>query len=154
MTKPVARADLEEALRAVGGPVKRVLVVDDSPDVLDLFSQMLRLCNAELEVVTAASGEEAMTELRRNPPDLMLLDIVMSDVDGWHVLEVMKEDAGIENVPVMFVSAQDPADQPLLSRLMLFTIGEGLSLDKLLRGSLELSKLILQPETELDPVPV
>ena len=83
----------------------------------------------------------------------MLLDIVMPDMDGWQVLESMTGDGGIPKAPTFLLSAQDPADQPLRSRFLLATMDEGLSLSKLLHCSLELSKLLLEPEGALDPAP-
>jgi CheY-like chemotaxis protein len=151
LTKPVTRADLENVLRTVGKPVRKVLVVDDDSDALELFGRMLRLCG--VEVATASSGAQALDELRRAPPDLMLLDIVMPDMDGWQVLEAIAHDQGRADVPTIFVSAQDPADRLPASRLVLAAMGEGVPLRKLLRCSLQLSTLLLKPEGELDPVP-
>jgi CheY-like chemotaxis protein len=153
LIKPVTRADLVRAIEAVGRPVRRVLLVDDDPDALALFSQMLTICDGTLEVLSASSGKEALERLHRDSPDLMLLDIVMPDIDGWQVLESMMQDEAAPRVPVFLVSAQDPADQPLRSRFLLATMDEGLSLSKLLRCSLEISKLLLEPEGALDPVP-
>jgi CheY-like chemotaxis protein len=151
LVKPVTRADLKQAIQATGSPVRRVLVVDDDPDALRLFSRMLHVCDSTLEVVTASSGEEALHQLRHTPPDLMLLDIVMPGVDGWQVLQLMTQDREMRQVPTFFVSAQDLADQPPLSRFLLVTMDEGLSLSRLLRCSLEVSKLLLQPERAPDP---
>jgi CheY-like chemotaxis protein len=151
LVKPVTRADLKQAIQATGSPVRRVLVVDDDPDALRLFSRMLHVCDSTLEVVTASSGEEALHQLRHTPPDLMLLDIVMPGVDGWQVLQLMTQDRKMRQVPTFFVSAQDLADQPPLSRFLLVTMDEGLSLSRLLRCSLEVSKLLLQPERAPDP---
>ena len=136
-----------------GGPVRLVLVVDDDPDVLELFGRMLLACDAGLEVVAASSGRGALGELRRETPDLMLLDIVMPDLDGWHVLASMVEDGTIDTVPTFLVSAQDPADQPPVSHFFLAAIDRGLSLSELLACSLDVSARILRPEGELDPAP-
>ena len=153
LIKPVTRADLKQALKAAGHPVRRVLVVDDDPSALQLFSSMLHVCDPSLEIVTAAGGKEALDQLRGAPPDLMLLDIVMPEMDGWQVLEAMTRDEEVPKVPTFFVSAQDPSDQPLTSGFLLATMDRGLSLSQLLRCSLEISKLLLQPEGALDPVP-
>jgi signal transduction histidine kinase/CheY-like chemotaxis protein len=150
LTKPVTRSALEGAIESVREPVRRVLVVDDDPDVLHLFTRMLHVCDGALEVVTASSGQEALEELRRTSPDLMLLDVVMPDMDGWQVLESMAREEGIKDVPIYLVSAQDSADQPLVSKFMLVTMDGGLSPSKLLRCSLEMSKLLLEPERGLD----
>jgi CheY-like chemotaxis protein len=140
------RADLQRAIQAVGKPVRRVLVVDDAPDVLRLFSRLLQACDSGLDVITAGSGEEALERLRRYPVDLVLLDIVMPGMDGWRTLETMAQDEGIGTVPVYFLSAQDPADELPVSEFALATIEGGLSISKLLRCSLELSTLLLEPE--------
>jgi CheY-like chemotaxis protein len=154
LIKPVTRTDLERAMQAVDGSVRRVLVVDDDPDVLQLFSRMLHVCDSTLEIATVSSGKQALDELRRTAPDLMLLDVLMPDMDGWQVLEAMSEDERIGEVPTFFVSAQDLADQPPASQFLLATMGGGLSLSKLLRCSLEISSLLLEPERALDLAPV
>jgi CheY-like chemotaxis protein len=125
LIKPVTRTDLERAMQAVDGSVRRVLVVDDDPDVLQLFSRMLHVCDSTLEIATVSSGKQALDELRRTAPDLMLLDVLMPDMDGWQVLEAMSEDERIGEVPTFFVSAQDLADQPPASQFLLATMGGG-----------------------------
>jgi CheY-like chemotaxis protein len=145
LIKPVTRDDLEEAIQAVGRPVRRILVVDDDLDVLRLFTRVLHVCDDTLEVVTVSSGRQALGELRGSVFDLVFLDVVMPNMDGWQALELVQQDERIRDVPIFFVSAQDPADQPLRSPFLLSTIGKGLSLGKLLRCSLEMSALLLKP---------
>jgi len=146
LIKPVTRVDLEEAIQRVSVPVRHVLVVDDDPDVLRLFTRMLHACDGALEVATASSGAQALDELRSRSPDLMLLDIVMPNMDGWQVLELKSRDEAMRDIPVVLVSAQDPAEQPMVSQALLAAMGKGLSLSKLLRCSLELSALLLKPD--------
>ena len=153
LIKPVTGADLAQALQSLDRPVRRVLVVDDDPDAVELFRQMLRVCDGSLEIATACGGEEALERLRGDPADLMLLDLVMPGVDGWQVLEAMARDDETPSVPTYFVSAQDPWDQPPRSSFLLATTGDGLSLNQLLRCSLALSDLLLRPEDTLDPAP-
>jgi signal transduction histidine kinase/CheY-like chemotaxis protein len=152
LTKPITRADLKQALHATGHPVKHVLAVDDDPEAAELLSQMLYACDGDLKVTTACSGDEALNQLRDNPPDLLLLDIVMPDLDGWQVLEYAVSHEEIPCVPTFFVSGQDPRDQPPRSDFLLAAVDGGLSLNNLLRCSLEISNLLLQPEEPLDPV--
>jgi signal transduction histidine kinase/CheY-like chemotaxis protein len=153
LIKPVTRSDLMRAIQSTGKSVRRVLVVDDDPDTLQLFSQMLYVCDSTLEVVTALSGKEALGKLRHHPPDLMLIDIVMPGMDGWQVLESITRDDRVGKVPAYFVSAQDPADQPPTSQFLLVVMDEGLPISKFLRCSLEVSKLLLQPEEGLGLAP-
>jgi signal transduction histidine kinase/CheY-like chemotaxis protein len=154
LVKPVTRADLVGAIQAVGSPVERILIVDDDTDALQLFSRMLRVCQNTLEIVTASSGRQALDELRRKVPDLVLLDIRMPDMDGWQILQWMNQDEGMRRIPTFFLSAQDPADQPPVSQSIVATMGQGLSLDTVLRCSLEISSLLLKPGAALDLAPV
>jgi signal transduction histidine kinase/CheY-like chemotaxis protein len=153
LIKPVSPDDLRRTLGEVGVHVKRVLVVDDDPDVLGLFRRMLTTCDPTLEVEVVSSGEQALVRLRNTHFDLVLLDVLMPGMDGWQVLERISADVEIEAPPVYFVSAQDPADTPLASKLLLATVDGGVSINKLLRCSLQLSRLLLTPEGVLGPVP-
>jgi signal transduction histidine kinase/CheY-like chemotaxis protein len=153
LIKPISASGLRRALAEVGAHVKRVLVVDDDPDVLRLFRRMLTTCDETLEVEAVASGEQALVRLRNVCFDLMLLDVLMPGMDGWQVLERIAADTEIETPPVYFVSAQDPADTPLASKLLMATIDGGLSISRLLHCSLQLSRLLLTPEGALDPGP-
>lgn len=153
LVKPVTRADLEGVIEAIGKPVKRILAVDDDADVLQLWTRMLRAYDSALEVVTASSGEQALKKMRNRPPDLVLLDVVMPDMNGWQVLECKSQDEAIRNVPVVLVSARDPVAEPIASQLLLVTMNGGLALSKLLHCSLELSKLLFKPGWSADPEP-
>jgi DNA-binding response OmpR family regulator len=146
LIKPIMRADLEEAIRAIGHPVKCILIADDDPDLRQLLMRMLLIYDDTLQVVTASSGEQALAQLRRSVPDLMLVDIVMPDMDGWQTLELKKQDESIKDIPAIVISAQDPTSQPMTSQTLAATIGAGLSVDKFLRCSLELSTLLLEPD--------
>jgi signal transduction histidine kinase/CheY-like chemotaxis protein len=153
LIKPVIRADIKAALEALDNPVKRILVVDDDPDVLTLFRDMLLTCDETLDVSAANGGKAALFQLRSAPPDLLLLDLVMPDVDGWQVLEAMANDEEIPYVPTYLVSAQDPRDKPAKSTFLLTTVNDGLSVTQILQSSVELSKMLTQPGGSLDPVP-
>jgi two-component system OmpR family response regulator len=85
------------------GTPGRLLVVDDEKTILELLSGSLRL--AGFEVTTAASGTEAVRAAASRRPDLVLLDVMMPDGDGFEALRRMRS-AGIE-VPVIFLTARD-----------------------------------------------
>ena len=146
LIKPVVRADLEGVIKAIDGPVKQILVVDDNPDILQLFTRMLLICDETLEVTTASSGQEALEKLRDAPPDLMLLDIIMPGMDGWQVLEQKRRDVAIKNIPVAMVSAEDITDQPLHSKVLVAAIHQGFTIKKLLDCSFQFSALMMQPD--------
>jgi two-component system OmpR family response regulator len=81
----------------------RLLVVDDEATILELLSGSLRL--AGFEVMTAASGAEAVRAAASRPPDLVLLDVMMPDGDGFEALRRIR--SGGAEVPVIFLTARD-----------------------------------------------
>ena len=145
LIKPVTRADLREALQALGKPVKRVLIVDDDPDFCQLEARMLLSCDSTLEVAIATSAEEALHELQTRPPDLMLLDIMMPGLNGWQLIAQQGSREKGSEISTIVVSALDPSNRPLVSNMMVATMDEGLSPEKILRCSLALSNLLLSP---------
>jgi CheY-like chemotaxis protein len=153
LIKPVTRADLARALESVEPPVRLVLVVDDDPAVLQLFRRMLHVCDPTLGVVTARTAADALRLMRSERPDLVLLDIVMPDIDGWGLLEIMSNDPAIRATPTYFVSAQDPASQPPASQFLVASIEGGIPVGKLLRSALTLATVMLQPEVAPSPAP-
>jgi len=84
----------------VGSPL--ILVVDDEPGVRDLISDALNLVG--LSSITAAHGMEALTKLRDNQVDLMILDINMPTMDGYEVLERMRDQGS--RTPVIVLTAR------------------------------------------------
>ena len=81
----------------------RLLVVEDEETILELLSGSLRF--AGFEVMTAASGAEALRAVAASRPDLVLLDIMMPDGDGFEVVRRLRS-AG-PDVPVIFLTARD-----------------------------------------------
>jgi two-component system OmpR family response regulator len=81
----------------------RVLVVDDEPNIRALLSQTLRLVS--FEVRTAESGAEAVRAAREFEPDIVVLDVMMADIDGF---EVARRLGG--SVPVLFLTARDTVE--------------------------------------------
>ncbi len=84
---------------------KKVLIVDDvSADLLNLKNVVSK---ANLSVVTATSGKEAVSKAKSEKPDLIFMDIVMDDMDGYSACREIKKDAETENIPVIFVSSKN-----------------------------------------------
>jgi len=90
--------------------VSKILVVDDEEDVLDVLR--LVLAKSGYEVLTATSGMEGLTQAERQLPDLILLDIMMQQMDGWEVLKLLKLDERTASIPVVILSARaEPKDK-------------------------------------------
>ncbi|WOH51939.1 PAS-domain containing protein [Bradyrhizobium sp. sBnM-33] len=82
-----------------------VLVVDDDPNARELLSRHLQRGGYAVRV--AANGEEAMQLARTLQPDVVTLDALMPQMDGWAVLSAMKEDAALAEIPVIMVTVVD-----------------------------------------------
>ncbi|MEL4896303.1 response regulator, partial [Crocosphaera sp. Alani8] len=87
-----------------------ILIVDDKPTNLRILSTILR--KAGYEVRTASSGDMAIREARTMPPDIILLDIKMPDLDGYEVCQQLKQFPQTSDIPIIFLSAlQQPEDK-------------------------------------------
>ena len=96
-------ATLAESHGAAAETMPTVLVVDDSPDNLALIVELLR---PHYKVKVAASGARALKIVRSDaPPQLVLLDIMMPEMDGYEVCRQLKADAATRNIPVIFLTA-------------------------------------------------
>lgn len=88
----------------VQSPRPIVLVVDDTPDNLSLMSSLLK---PTYQVKLANNGAKALQVAQSdNPPDLILLDIMMPDMDGYEVCQALKADARTRDIPVIFLTAK------------------------------------------------
>lgn len=84
--------------------MSRILVVDDDPDFVEITRTVLEGNGYEVEA--AADGEQALQAMRADPPDLVLLDVMMSTLlDGLNVSHVMNEDPVLSKVPIVMVSS-------------------------------------------------
>jgi two-component system, OmpR family, response regulator len=84
-------------------PEARLLVVEDDPNILELLSASLRL--AGFEVATAADGFQALRAAERHRPDLVVLDVMLPDLDGFDVARRLRSGGG--RTPVLFLTARD-----------------------------------------------
>jgi excisionase family DNA binding protein len=129
------RSDLDMFLERSGpggkareGPV--VLVVDDDPAVRDLVR-----ANLEVEGYTvreAGSADEGMRQLDEETPDLILLDVMMPQVDGWEMLRRVQEQRGPGGIPVVMFSGQTEAGDEAESRGAQGFVGKPFDLQRLI----------------------
>ena len=94
-----------------------LLIVDDTPANLRLLTDMLR--EQGYTVRGVRSGERALATAQANPPDLVLLDINMPEMDGYEVCKRFKADARLAEIPIIFLSAMDEA----LDKVRAFEVG-------------------------------
>jgi CheY-like chemotaxis protein len=106
LLKPVDSAELRETIGRRGQPDSaEVLVVDDDPQMRDLFVRILR--SGGYLAGAVATGNDALDAIRRHKPDLVVLDLMMPDNDGFFVLEQIRRMYDATELPVLIASALD-----------------------------------------------
>jgi DNA-binding response OmpR family regulator len=85
-------------------PPLRILCIEDEQEMIDLIS--LILSRRGFEVIGAHGGQNGLDMVRRDLPDLVLLDLMMPDLDGWEVYQQMKAHEETRNIPVIVVTAK------------------------------------------------
>lgn len=109
LLKPFQKeAILAALLRIPGTPAKRVLVVDDEPAAVDLLTQILQ--DEGYQVKGVYSGEEALQALEASPQDIILLDLLMPEMDGFEVVQRVKANPRWRDIPIIVVTAKDLTD--------------------------------------------
>jgi two-component system response regulator VicR len=83
---------------------KRVVCIEDEPEMIDLVR--LILGRKGFSVIGANGGIEGLETVRRLRPDLILLDLMMPDMDGWEVYQQVKADPALREIPVVVVTAK------------------------------------------------
>ena len=83
--------------------MSRILIIDDDAENRDLLRA--RLEQAGHEVSEAKDGSEGLDTFNANPPDLLLLDVMMPRTDGWHVCRSLKADPKTRNIPIVMLTA-------------------------------------------------
>jgi DNA-binding response OmpR family regulator len=83
---------------------KLILCIEDEQEMIDLIR--LILSRHGFDVRGATGGKEGLEIVRKEHPDLILLDLMMPDMDGWEVYQQMKADETIKNIPVIVVTAK------------------------------------------------
>ena len=83
---------------------KKILIIDDEPEMVELIK--LRLQANNLEVITASEGEEGLDKMIKDKPDLVILDIMMPNMDGYSFLRETRRDPFIAKIPIIVLTAK------------------------------------------------
>ena len=86
----------------------RILAVEDEPDLIELIKY--HLLRAGHLVATASTGWDALEQIRSERPDLILLDLMLPDLDGFGVCEILRRDPATATIPIIIVSAWSSPD--------------------------------------------
>jgi DNA-binding response OmpR family regulator len=82
---------------------KTVVVVEDDPDFLSLVRMMLR--PDDIELVAVETGQSALRAIQEHQPDLVILDLMLPDMNGWEVFRAMRAEAASAQTPVIILSS-------------------------------------------------
>jgi CheY-like chemotaxis protein len=112
LLKPLNPALVLDALQRVIGEKehshKLVLVVDDDPHVAEMLRQTLP--ESDFALATAEDGLAGLQAIEARRPDVILLDLVMPKLDGFGVIERLRADAELRNIPIIVISAKELTD--------------------------------------------
>jgi DNA-binding response OmpR family regulator len=91
--------------RPVAERIPRILVIEDHPSTLSMLGEIVQ--RAGYEPILAPGGNEGLRLLRQGGVDLILLDLMLEDMDGWTVLKTIKTDQDLYAIPVLIVTARN-----------------------------------------------
>lgn len=81
----------------------KILLIDDDPDFVEATKTVLE--SRPYEIITALGGEEGLKKAREEKPDLVLLDVIMPDIDGFQVCQQLKKDLQLSQIPVIMITS-------------------------------------------------
>jgi len=112
LTKPVTAGQVAAAVERLAGPqARKVLLADDDRSFVQLISRMLEAEGAGgLSLLTAYSGRDALRRVREERPDIVLLDLVMPDLNGFEVAALLRQDPELASIPLVAVTAATPGE--------------------------------------------
>lgn len=94
------------------GEKKHILCIEDEPEMIELIRIILGKKGFEVE--GAIGGEEGLEKARAKKPDLILLDLMMPEMDGWEVYRQLKSDDELKDIPVIIVTARSQSIDKIL----------------------------------------
>ncbi len=96
-----------------GIPTASILYIEDDPEMIDLVSLILN--RQGYQVIGANGGRKGLELAKSSPPDLILLDLMMPDIDGWDVYHQLKSSEPTRNIPVVIITARSQTIDQVLA---------------------------------------
>ncbi len=115
LTKPIGSLELARVLQQQRqlGKRRTILLVDDEPGILEMHARVLQSHFPEYRLLKAHSGQEALTIIQQERPDLVLLDLMMPELNGFGVIEEMQRGETTRNIPVIVLTGQELTENEL-----------------------------------------
>lgn len=109
LIKPLDHLAIRQAIAQLIGPGGKILTVDDDPNARDIIAHML--ADMRYEVHTAADGTAGLTRAQQEKPDVIILDLMMPNMNGFEVLAALRNNPETATIPVIVVTAKDVTNQ-------------------------------------------
>jgi YesN/AraC family two-component response regulator len=131
VTKPIGLAELTRVLDQHGlidETAKTILIVDDDPNTVEMHARLIQSHGTTSRVLKARTGREALSILEHDHADLILLDLMMPELDGFGVLTALREREATRDIPVIVVTGQAliESDMARLNRGVATVLSKGL----------------------------
>ena len=152
LIKPISQDQLVTSLNSLQEKAKTVLIVDDDPEIRNLFRRMLLTPDLGYHVLTADNGLHALQVMKRHQVDAIFLDLVMPKMDGIQFLAAKKNLPGYEEIPVFLISGHQANERTMVSAGLGIQVGGGMSIKQFLECINALA-VILSPSAEPAPQP-
>jgi len=94
----------------------RIVIIDDEKGMLDLMSEMVELCGLDVSVKAVQDGLSALIDIGAFNPDLIIIDYYLPDIDGLKIIEKIKENTRIGDIPIILVSGMLTLDEDAIKR--------------------------------------
>lgn len=106
LQKPVTTGALHAALKKAAPNAQSLLIVDDNPSAVRMLEQMVKAGKKPYQVFRAYSGHDALARIQAQPPDALILDLVMPHGDGYWLISALRENAQTATLPIIVASGQ------------------------------------------------
>ncbi|MCK5180546.1 MAG: response regulator [Candidatus Omnitrophica bacterium] len=87
---------------------QKILIIDDEPDMV--YAVQMRLEASDYQVVSALDGNEGLEKARKEKPDLIILDVMLPNLDGYKISRMLKFDEKYKNIPIIMFTARGQRD--------------------------------------------
>jgi two-component system, OmpR family, response regulator len=96
---------------------QRVIIIDDDPNIRELLS--MNIGAAGYEIQTAENGREGLAMINREPPNLIVLDVMMPDMDGYELCKIVRDRSDLQSIKILMLTAKDAPRDKMIGKEIL-----------------------------------
>ncbi|HEX5414701.1 MAG TPA: ATP-binding protein [Chloroflexota bacterium] len=117
LVKPVSRDQLARALRKLRQPLHSIVLIEDDAEMRTLLARTIRSLSRRYRVTEASDGAEGLQRIREERPDVILLDLLMPNTDGYAVLRAIRQDRLLRRTPIVVISGMGADEEIMTPRI-------------------------------------